>query len=143
VDATRVLETVVEDSKEVGYRRAIQIASQLLGDERFKAGLLEGAEAAYLESLAMCEQMGSVSEMAEMLVRIAVLRAETGRTDDAAEILFSVLADPVRDQSTLLSMVPVGEMATEALVALGVDPDVGRGPSTSIAVTAKELLSAR
>jgi predicted ATPase/class 3 adenylate cyclase len=146
--AIRILEVTVQRAHEIGYRRAVQVASQQLGDVLLEGGDLEAAESAYLEALAMSEEMGSVAEMAEMLVRIARVRAKSGRLDDAGTILESVLAHPVSDQSTLSTTVSIREMATELRADLGVDAeaqvDLPTGMSASVknlGVMAKELLA--
>jgi len=148
-DAARLLESVVRESKRIGYRRAAQAALQQLGEARHDAGQLAAADDAYVESLGMSEEMGSVTEMAEMLVRIAGLRAKMGDVNEAVSILASVLADPVSSQTTMLSTASINQMATELLAEIGVDLEDGRfatadgtGNPPSIAVTAKELLSA-
>ncbi len=144
-DAIRILETVVENAKEIGYRRAVQVATQQLGEARFNAGVLGAAEAAYLESLAMSEEMGSVTEMAEMLVRVAKVKVAMGRKDDAVPILACVLADPASGHSTMLSATSSGQMATDLLAEIGVEldsePYATPGNAPGVAVTAKELLA--
>ncbi|HIE22550.1 MAG TPA: tetratricopeptide repeat protein, partial [Acidimicrobiia bacterium] len=147
-EAIRILDVTVQRAHKIGYRRAVQLASQQLGDVLLEGGDLEAAESAYLESLAMSEEMGSVAEMAEMLVRIAKVHVKSGRLDDAGAILASVLAHPVAEQSTLATTVSIREMATDLRADLeseaGTQVVLRRGMSAnaaSLAVMVKELLS--
>jgi predicted ATPase len=147
-DAIAKLEEVVRYTKRIGYRRAIQFSLQQLGDERTNTGELDRAESAFVESLAMSEQMGSVPEMAELLVRVARVRSETGRKDEAVTILAGVLTDPVSDQSTLVSTTSIRQSATELIEELRKDLDADHfeelyvvGSAAGIANATKSLLA--
>jgi tetratricopeptide (TPR) repeat protein len=147
-EAIDLFKSVVESAKEIGYRRVIQTALQYLGEAHVGAGELEAAEAAFLEALAMSEQMGSVLEMAGTLSSVAQVRMEMGEKENAVAILASVLADPVSGRSTRLENVPVSEMATELLAELDQELDAetyaaayARGRAKSLEVAVKELLA--
>ncbi len=147
-EAIDLFKSVVESAKEIGYRRVIQTALQYLGEAHVGAGELEAAEAAFLEALAISEQMGSVLEMAGTLSSVAQVRMEMGEKENAVAILASVLADPVSGRSTRLENVPVSEMATELLAELDQELDAetyaaayARGGAKSLEVAVKELLA--
>jgi len=148
VDAIALLEKVVEYTKRIGYRRAIQGSLRQLGDERMLTGEFESAGLAFVESLAMSEQMGSIPETADMLVRVAQARSEMGRKDEAVTILAGVVADPASDQSSFVSTVSIRQTATELLEELREDLDTedyeelyAAGSATGIAITTKALLA--
>lgn len=147
-EAIDILEGVVESAKEIGYRRVAQAALQFLGEAHLGLGEFESARAAFLESLAMSEQMASVVEMAGTMTTIARVLGETGAREDAVAILASVLADPVSTRSNRFEDAPIGEAATEVLSALEqeLDPETysaayARGNVRSLEVAAKELLA--
>jgi len=146
-DEIDLFESVVKGSKEIGYRRVTETALQYLGEAQVDAGELGAAEAAFLESLAMSEQMGSILEMADTLASVARVRTDMGDEEAAVAILASVLADPVSSRSTRFENISVSETATELLAKLEQELDPGiyaaahaRGSAKSLGVTAKELL---
>jgi predicted ATPase/class 3 adenylate cyclase len=147
-DAIAMLENVVDYTKRIGYRRAIQGSLQQLGEERIHTGELESASLAFVESIAMSEQMGSIAETAEMLVRVAKVRSEMGMKDEAVTILAGVLADPASDQSAFVSTAPIRQSATELLEELRQDLDADHferlyaaGSATGIGIATKNLLA--
>lgn len=96
----------------------------------------------------MSEEMGQVLETAGLLARLARVRSEIGKQEEAVAILASVLADPASSHSMIVENVPIGEAATELLAKLekGLDPQTyaaayARGRARSLDVTAKELLA--
>jgi hypothetical protein len=96
----------------------------------------------------MSEEMGQVLETAGLLARLARVRAEIGKQEEAVAILASVLADPASGHSMILENLPLGEAATELLAELGEElgPEIfaaayDRGRARTLAVTAKELLA--
>ena len=148
LDAIDLLHDVVESSKEIRYRRVRQLALQYLGDAQVAEGDIEAADAVLLESLAMSEEMGQVLETAGLLARLARVRSEAGKQEEAVAILASVLADPASSHSMIVENIPIGEAATELLVKLekDIDPQTyaaayARGRARSLDVTAKELLA--
>ena len=148
VDAIVLLEKVVDYTKRIGYRRAIQASLRQLGDERMNIGEPELAGLAFVESLAMSEQMGSIPETADMLVRVARARSEMGRKDEAVTILAGVVADPASDQSSFVSLDSIRQTATELLEHLRDDLDTedyeklyAEGSATGIAIATKALLA--
>ncbi|MFV1999572.1 MAG: hypothetical protein ACC654_04330, partial [Acidimicrobiia bacterium] len=147
-DAIALLENVVDYTKRIGYRRAIQASLRQLGDERMNIGEPELAGLAFIESLAMSEQMGSTTETADMLVRVAQARSEMGRKDEAVTILAGVVADPASDQSSFISLESIRQTATELLEQLREDLDsehyeklYAAGSATGIAIATKALLA--
>jgi len=119
-DAIALLENAVDYTKRIGYRRAIQATLRQLGDERMNIGEPELAGLAFIESLAMSEQMGATTETADMLVRVARARSEMGGKDEAVTILAGVVADPASDQSSFVTSVSIRQAATELLDELRV-----------------------
>jgi len=147
-DAIALLEKVVDYTKRIGYRRAIQGSLRQLGDERMRTGEPERAGLAFVESLAMSEQMGSIPETADMLVRVAQARSEMGRKDEAVTILAGVVVDPASDQSSFVSTVSIRQSATQLLEKLRDDLDTehyeklyAEGSATGIAIATKRLLA--
>ena len=149
-DAVELHRRAIELARDLGYPRAMQIGSQGLGEAHAAAGELDAADEAFLESLALSEQMGLAREMAGMMAKIAGVRAEMGKAEDAVEILASVLADPSSGQQLVTESAPISQMAEEALSKLKEElhPDAyaaayARGSARSIEVGAKELLTGR
>ena len=86
--------------------------------------------------------------MAGMLARVAQVRAEIGKREEAVEILASVLADAVSSQSLMVDNVPVSEKVSELLAELERVLDAEtyaaarlQGGAKSLDVAAKELLA--
>jgi hypothetical protein len=82
------------------------------------------------------------------MVMIARVMAEKGQAEQAVEILAVVLADPSRDQLSMIEQVSIGEAAEGVLEPLEakLDPDVyaaahARGRTISLDVMVKQLLS--
>ncbi len=149
-DAAELHRRAIELARDLGYPRAMQIGSQGLGEAHAAAGELDAADDAFLDALALSEQMGLVREMAGMMTKVAAIRAELGKTEEAVEILACVLADRVSDQQLVTESVPISQMAEEVLSKLEEDlqPDAyaaayARGRVRSIEAGAKELLARR
>jgi len=137
-DAIALLEKIVDYTKRIGYRRAIQASLRQLGDERMNIGEPESAGLAFVESLAM----------SDMLVRVAQSRSEMGGKDEAVTILASVVADPASDQPSFISTVSIRQTAMELLDELRVDLDTkhyeelyAAGSATGMAIATKALLA--
>ena len=148
VEAIDLYGRVIESAKEIGYRRVTQTGLQLLGETQIAAGEFEAAQATFLETLAMSEEMGSTLEMADTLVSIALVQTEVGEKEEAVAILASVLADPVSGRSTRLESTPVSDTAAELLARLEQELDeeshtaaYTRGSAKSLEVAARELLA--
>ena len=149
-DAVELHRRAIELARELGYPRAMQIGSPGLGEAHAAAGELDAADEAFLESLALSEQMGLVREMAGMMTRVAGVRAAMGQAEGAVEILASVLADPSSRQQLVTENVSIEQMAGEALAPLEEELDSGayaaaylRGSAKSIEASAPELLAGR
>ena len=149
-DAVELHRRAIELARDLGYPRAMQIGSQGLGEAHAAAGELDAADEAFLDALALSEHMGLVREMAGMMTKVAGVRAEMGKKEDAVEILACVLADPASDQQLGTESVPISQMAEETLSKLEeeLDPEVraaayARGSATRIEVAAKGLLTGR
>jgi predicted ATPase/class 3 adenylate cyclase len=149
-DAVELHRRAIELARDLGYPRAMQIGSQGLGEGHAAAGELDAADEAFLDALALSEHMGLVREMAGMMTKVAGVRAEMGKKEDAVEILACVLADPASDQQLGTESVPISQMAEEVLSKLEgeLDPDAyatayERGRARSIEVGTKGLLTGR
>lgn len=147
-DGIDILKRLVLGAKEIGYRRATQTGLQYLGDAQLSVDDFNAADACFLESLAMSEEMGQVVEKVGLLTRVAQVRAKMGKTEEAVAILASVLGDPISGQSMLVDNVSITEMTTMLLADLEQElaPDnytaaYARGNARSVEVTAKELLA--
>ena len=147
-DGIDILEGLVLRAKEIGYRRAIQAGLQYLGEAQLSVDDFDAADASFLESLAMSEEMGQVVEKVGLLTRVAQVRAKVGKTDEAVAILASVLGDPISRQSLLVDNISITEMTTTLLANL--EQELGpedyaaasaRGNARTVEVTAKELLA--
>jgi len=137
-----------ELAREVAYLRAEALALQGLGQAYTRSGDLDRANDALLESLEKFEQMGLVVDMAAVMVMIARVMAEKGQAEQAVEILAVVLADPSRDQLSMIEQVSIGEAAEGVLEPLEtkLDPLVyaaahARSGTISLDVMVKQLLS--
>jgi len=147
-DAVELHRRAIELARDLGYPRAMQIGSQGLGEAHAAAGELDAADEAFLEGLALSEQMGLVREMAGMMTKVARVRAQMGRAEDAVEILACVLADPSSSQQLVTESVAISDAAEETLAELEkeLDPNVRaaafeRGAAKTIDVGARELLT--
>jgi predicted ATPase len=147
-DAIDLHSLQAELAREVAYLRAEALALQGLGQAYTRSGDLDRANDALLESLEKFEQMGLVVDMAALMVMIARVMAEKGQAEQAVEILAGVLADPSRDQLSMIEQVSIGEAAEGVLEPLEakLDPDVyaaanARGRTISLDVMVKQLLS--
>jgi predicted ATPase/class 3 adenylate cyclase len=149
-DGIEILKRMVFRAEEIGYRRATQAGLQFLGEAQLSVDEFDAADTSFLESLAMSDEMSQVVEKAGLLKRVAQVRAEMGKTDEAVAILASVLGDPISNQSMLADTVSIIEMTKAALADLEqtLEPDdysaaYARGNARTVEVTAKELLTAR
>ena len=147
-DAIDLHSLQAELAREVAYLRAEALALQGLGQAYTRSGDLDRANDALLESLEKFEQMGLVVDMAAVMVMIARVMAEKGQAEQAVEILAVVLADPSRDQLSMIEQVSIGEAAEGVLEPLEtkLDPLVyaaahARGGTISLDVMVKQLLS--
>ncbi|GMQ86260.1 MAG: LuxR family transcriptional regulator [Acidimicrobiia bacterium] len=148
-DAIDLYQQQAELAREVGYIRAVAIALQGLGQAYASNGDLDAASDALVESLDIFDRMGLVTEMAGVLVMIARVRTETGRAEQAVEILSCVLADPSSDQMFVFEQQTITEAAEGVLEQLEaeLDPDLyaaarARGAAITLDVAVKELLTA-
>ncbi|MFV1961685.1 MAG: NB-ARC domain-containing protein, partial [Acidimicrobiia bacterium] len=147
-DGIEILKRLVTGVKEIGYRRATQTGLQYLGDAQLSVDDFDAADASFVESLAMSEEMGQVVEKLGLLARVAQVRAKVGKIDEAVAILASVLGDPISSQSMLVDNISITEMTTTLLADLEqeLDPDdysaaYTRGNARTVEDTAKELLT--
>jgi predicted ATPase/class 3 adenylate cyclase len=147
-DGIDILKRLVSRAKEIGYRRAIQTGLQILGEAQLSVDDFDAADASFLESLAMSEEMGQTVEKVGLLTRVAQVRAKVGKTEEAVTILASVLGDPISDQSLLIDNISITEMTTTLLKILekelgqeGYAAAYARGNTRTVEVTAKELLA--
>jgi tetratricopeptide (TPR) repeat protein len=147
-DAIVRLEEVVKLAKDIGYRRGIQAGLQYLGEALVNAGDARASEAAFLESLAMSEDMGQSLEMAGTITRLASAYSKTGQEEKAVEVLASVLADPSTETSLLAEESTVAATARHLLDELrnSINGDTfeaacARGAALPVQVTAKQLLT--
>lgn len=138
----------IELSREVGNRQALIVGLQGLGEANAAAGHLDAADAAFVESLSMSEEMGLSRDMAGMMIKVAESRSALGMGEQAVEILACVLADPVSRQVIPgFETAPINELASELLSGLEAELDAeiyaaahARGSAKSLEVGAKELL---
>lgn len=148
--AIEILNDVVASAGEIGFRRMTQMGLERLGEAYLGTGDLEAADNAYLNSLAMSEEMGLAIEIAGQLVRIARVRARMVRPEEVVAILASVLADPISRHMTIYEDTTVEDMATELLDENGWSPRPAHlcrrsrpGTAQPLEVTAKELLAGK
>jgi predicted ATPase/class 3 adenylate cyclase len=147
-EAIEILEEVVVNAREIGFRRMIQIGLRQLGDAYLAIGDLEQAEKAFVESLAMSEETGMAVEMAGMVSAIARVRSRIGRSEDAVAMLASVIADPTSGRTMIYDTDSMRDIATRLLAELeaGMDADTytaayTRGSARPLETTVKELLA--
>ncbi len=137
-------------SREVGNRQALIFGLQGFGEANAAAGDLQAADAAFIESLSMSEEMGLSRDMASMMIEVAEVRSALGLQEEAVEILACVIADPISARvTTSMGMGSIGTIAAEVLARLEeeIDPVLfasaqARGTAKSVEVGAKELLVA-
>jgi tetratricopeptide (TPR) repeat protein len=146
-DAIGLFGPSADKAREIGTVRVLQMSATGLGDAYFAAEDYEGAERAYLDSLVTSEQIGMNREMLSVLRRLAEVRAATGHTLEAVELLASILAEPSSAQQAVFDAVLISDSATAALDELrkDLDPDefdaaYAAGTSQPYDIAAKELM---
>ena len=137
----------VERAEAIGYRRGKVVALEGLGDAKVVAGRLPEAHSAFIEGIAVAEQMGMVRDLLGMMSKVGVTKASMGDDVDAVELLATVISEPISAQSLFTSNAPIREMADAALADLEnkLGPDVyaaavARGAARPYDVAAKELM---
>jgi hypothetical protein len=123
------------------------VALEGLGQANLAAEQLDAAERAFIESLGAAEEMGMVADMLGMIAKVANVRGHMNRGEEAVELLATVLAEPMRSQSTISDTITIEEMATAWLDGLEsqLDPSEfsaarSRGTAKPYEVATKELL---
>ena len=147
-DAVDLRNLQVELARHMDFPRGIALSLQGLAGAHAAAGELAAANATFLDSLAIFERLGLVSDMASIMVLMAGVYAQQGETERAVEILACVLADPVIDQPLIAEQAPIGEVATHVLSDLEeqLDPETygsarAAGTAKTLEVGVKELLT--
>ena len=147
-DAIGLFGPSADKAREIGTVRVLQMSATGLGDAYFAAEDYEGAERAYLDSLITSEQIGMNREMLSVLRRLAEVRAATGRTLEAVELLATILAEPASAQQAVFDAALISDSATAALDELrkDLDPDEfaaahAAGTSRPYDIAAKELMA--
>ncbi|MGB7861139.1 MAG: hypothetical protein WBM90_11630, partial [Acidimicrobiia bacterium] len=148
LDAIEILEGLVQSTREVGYRRCLQVSLQYLGDTQVAVNELGAAEATFRDGLSMAIEMGSAVEIAGILARLARIRVLNGQSTEAVSILGSVLADPASSRSMIAENVLTSDVARELLTKLETSLDAGAyasafasGQAKPLDVAAKEILA--
>lgn len=115
----------VERSRQLGYRRGLAVALHSLGQASLAVGDLDGAEKAFIEAAATCEQIGMVVDMIGLIANVARARAMMGRKGEAVELLATVLADPLSEQQGIMDNVRIADLASEWLEELRSEMEPG------------------
>ena len=146
-DAVDLFARQVERAEAIGYRRGKVVALEGLGDAKVVAGRLPEAHSAFIEGIAVAEQMGMVRDLLGMMSKVGVTKASMGDDVDAVELLATVISESISAQSLFTSNAPIREMADAALADLEnkLGPDVyaaavARGAARPYDVAAKELM---
>lgn len=147
-EAIEILEELVVNARQIGFRRMIQIGLQQLGEAHLTIGDLEEAKEAFTESLAMSEETGMAMEMAGMVAALARVRSRMGRSEEAVAMLASVIADPTSGRTMIYDTDSMSDIATELLAELEAEMDAdtytaayARGSAQPLETTVKELLT--
>ena len=137
----------VEDCHQIGYMRGTMVALEGLGEANVAAGMFGAAERAFVDAMATADKMGMVRDMLGMMVKIARVRAATGRLAEAVAMLSTVCAEPRSALQPFTANTPIRDMADVALDecrgALGAQEFASaeaRGTSMPFEVAAKELM---
>ncbi len=149
-DAVDLYARQLARSRAIGFLRSKLVALEGLGDANHADGRLEAAEAAFVEGVEVAEQMSMVRDMLGMMAKIAIVRAASGRTSEAVELLATVCSEPISAQQSFTANVPIRETADAALVELKAHlaPDEyaaahARGAATPYDVAAQALMRKR
>ena len=147
-EAVDLSQQVIDLSRSVGFDQTLQIGLGSLGEASLAIGEFDTANDAFMEALAMAEDMGFVVPMAFVMIKLAETRAAMGSQELGVEVLASVLANPASSQRIPTQDVVIGEHALEVLANLEAEmsPDsyqaaYRRGEAKSLEVSAKELLA--
>ncbi len=148
-DAIDLHARAVTICRDLGYMRGTMVNLEGLGDANVAAGGFEAAEQAFIEGMATADKMGMVKDMLGMMTKIANVRATRGFPAQAAEMLATVLAQPISAQQPFTDNTPIKDSAARILDDLrgALTPEecsaaLARGTSTPFAVAAKELIAA-
>jgi predicted ATPase len=147
-DAIDLHARAVARCRDLGYMRGTMVNLEGLGDANVAAGRFEAAEQAFIEGMATADKMGMVKDMLGMMAKIAKVRAARGFPAEAAEMLATVLAQPISAQQPFTDNTPIKDSAARILDDLrgALSPEecsaaLAQGTSTPFAVAAKELIA--
>ena len=145
-DAIRLYTRQAERAQGVKHLRIATAALEGLGEAYVAAGKFDLAESAFIDSLAAADQVGMVRDTLGLMTKIARVRASTGLSSEAVELLATVVAEPLSAQQFLTEAVPINQTATKALDGIRQDlPEeefaaaYDRGSARSLDVAVKEL----
>jgi predicted ATPase/class 3 adenylate cyclase len=147
-DAIDLHSRAVARCRDLGYMRGTMVNLEGLGEANVAAGRFEAAEQAFIEGMATADKMGMVRDMLGMMAKIAKVRAARGLPAEAAEMLATVLAQPISAQQPFTDNTPIKDSAARVLDDLrdALSPEecsaaLARGTSTPFPVAAKELIT--
>jgi len=126
-------------SREIGDREGIAIATNNLGHALARLGQREEALGYFRQSIPECRALGLTPLYLDVVVGVAWLEAEAGRTRRAAELAGLALHHPAKDRELEMFAEPVlallrQEMGAEALTAA-----LERGRGLDLEAVAREI----
>ncbi|MDX1435231.1 MAG: adenylate/guanylate cyclase domain-containing protein [Anaerolineales bacterium] len=133
--------------QEITFVRGTMVSMDGLGEANLAAGRLEAAEAAFTEGVAAAGEMGMVRDVLSMMTKVARVWILEGRPVDAAELLATVVVEPISVHQPFTDNVPIREAASAALAELEekLGPEVfaeayARGIERTYDTAAREML---
>jgi tetratricopeptide (TPR) repeat protein len=109
--AKRRYQLVLETTQVMNYKRGVQYMYNDLGNVSFLLDDYEEAEAYYLQSLGICDEIGITLELLASFWNLARVRAAMGREIEALEMLAIVMKNPASTQRTLYGQSSIEEDA--------------------------------
>ncbi len=147
-DAIQLYARQVAICRKVSYVRGTMVSMDGLGEANLAAGRLKDAEIAFIEGMANASQLGMVRDVLSMMTKVARIRVQQGRSDEAVELLATVLAEPASVHQPFTDRVPINETASSALNELQKELDaeaytraIARGTGRSYDSVARELIN--
>ena len=138
---------VLETTQVMNYKRGVQYMYNDLGNVSFLLEDYEEAEAYYLQSLGICDEIGITLELLVSFWNLARVRAAMGREIEALEMLAIVMKNPASTQLALYGQSSIEEDAQKLRGGLEgrLDPEVyaaawARGMSRELQEAVDEVL---
>jgi predicted ATPase/class 3 adenylate cyclase len=114
-DAIDLYTEQLELIRGLSYVRGTVVSLDGLGEANVAAGRLDAAEAAFIEGMEAAWHLGMDPDVLAMMTKLAGVWSRQGRSEDAVELLATVLAEPASAHQPFTENIPVAETALATL----------------------------